>query len=111
MVLYSMVINSPHLYAAKLLKKVLQPKKNTYILMKIPTFLNKMTYFSSFIRFIFLRSLLFSMNGMPFVLYLINAPTYKLVHGYSHFLHKTSELRLNRLTKATPNKDEFANFL
>lgn len=91
MVLYSMVINSPHLYAAKLLKKVLQPKENAYILMKTPAFLVKMIDFSSFIRFNLLFFFLFSMNGMPFVLYLINAPTYKLVHGYSHFLHKTSK--------------------
>ena len=111
MVLYSMVINSPHLYAAKLLKKVLQPKENAYILMKTPAFLVKMIDFSSFIRSVRFFFFLFSMNGMPFVLYLINAPTYKLVHGYSHFLHKTSELMLNILTKATHNKDEFANFL
>ena len=77
MVLYSMVINSPHLYAAKLLKKVLQPKENAYILMKIPIFLVKMIDFSSFIRSARFFSFLFSMNGMPFVLSLINTPMRK----------------------------------
>lgn len=77
MVLYSMVINSPHLYAAKLLKNMLQPKENAYILTKIPTFLVKMIDFSSFIRSIGFFSFLFSMNGMPFVLYLINTPMRK----------------------------------
>ena len=91
MVLYSMVISSPHLYAAKLLKKVLQPKENAYILMKIPTFLVKMIDFSSFIRSVRFFFFLFSMNGMPFVLYLINASTCRMVHGYFHFLHKSFE--------------------
>lgn len=51
MVLYSMVINSPHLYAAKLLKNMLQPKENAYILTNIPTFFGQNDRFFIFYTF------------------------------------------------------------
>ncbi len=54
--------------------------------MNLPTFMNKTAYFSPSARNIHLFLFHFSVNGMPFVCYLINKAVLGMVHGNFPFL-------------------------
>ena len=73
MVLYSLAIDSPFIYAAKLGKKAEQTIFFFIILNKTPFFFEQKTHFWVFIRVLFPLSLTFlRLNEIPFAFLLLN---------------------------------------